>query len=220
VATTKKIVLIILLVVILIYTSGISTHKSTHTKPTTTIKPVAETFFAKFQKLSPTNPKNLTEFVGFTQANKSNSTSASVSVPYIKPVGVQNETFTYAVAKPPAPKPVIQNTPTYASQTTQSTGSSSNQVQIDLNNQARLNGYQQYQIVELDYIVRRESGFNIYAVNSSSGAGGLFQALPFSKTGCAMSNEMCQINWGLGYIQSRYGGIDNAYQHELNYGWY
>jgi len=69
-------------------------------------------------------------------------------------------------------------------------------------------------------IVARESGWNVMAVNKSSGAGGLFQALPFSKTGCVMSDVECQLNWGMGYMSSRYGNPVNAWAFWQSHHWY
>ena len=70
----------------------------------------------------------------------------------------------------------------------------------------------------------KESGWNPYAYNSSSGAYGIPQALPGSKMASAGSdyktNYQTQINWGLSYISSRYGSPQNAWSHWLSKGWY
>lgn len=58
----------------------------------------------------------------------------------------------------------------------------------------------------VDYIVTRESGWNPNATNASSGAHGLPQALPYSKTGCGWVDPICQLRWANGYATSRYGG--------------
>lgn len=71
----------------------------------------------------------------------------------------------------------------------------------------------------LDWIVAHESGGNPYAMNSI-GACGLFQALPCSKMGCALSNVACQIAWGRSYVIDAYGSSYAAYIHWLNYRWY
>lgn len=57
----------------------------------------------------------------------------------------------------------------------------------------------------VDYIVSHESGWNPNAVNASSGATGLPQALPYSKTGCAFGDAVCQLSWASTYAVSRYG---------------
>jgi hypothetical protein len=70
----------------------------------------------------------------------------------------------------------------------------------------------------------RESGWNIYASNPSSGAYGIPQALPGSKMASAgpdwASNAATQIRWGLGYIQQLYGSPCAAWEHSEAVGWY
>ncbi|MEK6879068.1 MAG: hypothetical protein AABY22_05640, partial [Nanoarchaeota archaeon] len=58
--------------------------------------------------------------------------------------------------------------------------------------------------------------FNPYAINSSSGACGLGQALPCSKMKCDLSDTACQISWTINYIKDRYGNPTNAYRFWLN----
>lgn len=70
----------------------------------------------------------------------------------------------------------------------------------------------------------KESGWNPYAYNASSGAYGIPQALPGSKMASKgsdyLTNYQTQINWGLSYISSRYGNPQNAWNHSQNKGWY
>jgi hypothetical protein len=70
----------------------------------------------------------------------------------------------------------------------------------------------------------RESGWNTYASNPSSGAYGIPQALPGSKMATAgadwATNPATQIRWGLGYIQASYGSPCGAWAHESSTGWY
>lgn len=70
----------------------------------------------------------------------------------------------------------------------------------------------------------RESNWNEYAHNTSSGAYGIPQSLPGSKMASAgadwQTNPHTQINWGLGYIQSRYGSPCAAWAHSEAVGWY
>lgn len=65
-------------------------------------------------------------------------------------------------------------------------------------------------------IVTRESGWNYTAVNPSSGAYGLVQANPGSKMASVASdwrtNPATQIQWGLNYMNSRYGSPCGAWQ--------
>lgn len=70
----------------------------------------------------------------------------------------------------------------------------------------------------------RESQWNPYAENASSGAYGIPQALPGSKMASAgadwRTNPVTQINWGIGYIKSRYGTPCSAWAHSNAVGWY
>nr|WSY52100.1 lytic transglycosylase domain-containing protein [Streptomyces sp. NBC_00886] len=64
-------------------------------------------------------------------------------------------------------------------------------------------------------IVDHESSWNYRAVNASSGAYGLFQALPGSKMSSVGSdwqtNPATQIKWGLQYMNERYGSPCDAW---------
>jgi hypothetical protein len=70
----------------------------------------------------------------------------------------------------------------------------------------------------------RESGWNVYAENPSSGAYGIPQSLPGEKMASAgadwQTNAATQISWGLGYIKSVYGTPCNAWGNEEAYGYY
>jgi len=70
----------------------------------------------------------------------------------------------------------------------------------------------------------RESGWNVYASNPSSGAYGIPQALPGLKMASAgadwASDAATQIRWGLGYIQASYGSPCAAWDHSEAVGWY
>jgi hypothetical protein len=73
-------------------------------------------------------------------------------------------------------------------------------------------------------IVDHESGWNYRAVNPSSGAYGLFQALPGSKMVSAgadwQTNPATQIKWGLNYMESRYGSPCGAWDFWQANHWY
>jgi hypothetical protein len=73
-------------------------------------------------------------------------------------------------------------------------------------------------------IVDHESSWNYRAVNASSGAYGLFQALPASKYSSAGSdwqtNPATQIKWGLNYMNSRYGSPCEAWSFWQANSWY
>lgn len=73
-------------------------------------------------------------------------------------------------------------------------------------------------------IVDHESSWNYRAVNASSGAYGLFQALPGSKMSSVGSdwqtNPATQIKWGLNYMDSRYGSPCEAWSFWQANHWY
>lgn len=72
----------------------------------------------------------------------------------------------------------------------------------------------------VNYIVRVESSWNPYAVESASGACGLMQELPCGKSGCSLGDEVCELEWGASYVTSRYGGWYQAYTFHVANGWY
>ncbi|MBD9734964.1 transglycosylase SLT domain-containing protein [Streptomyces sp. H28] len=73
-------------------------------------------------------------------------------------------------------------------------------------------------------IVTRESTWNYKAVNPSSGAYGLVQALPGSKMASAgadwQTNPATQIKWGLNYMNDRYGSPCGAWSFWQANHWY
>ena len=71
-----------------------------------------------------------------------------------------------------------------------------------------------------DWLVAKESGWNPNAVNRSSGACGLAQALPCSKVGSDPYNPVVSLNWMNNYVNGRYGGWAGAVQHSQAKGWY
>ena len=73
-------------------------------------------------------------------------------------------------------------------------------------------------------IVDHESDWNYQAVNPSSGAYGMFQALPGTKMESAGSdwrtNPATQIVWGIEYMKDRYGSPCSAWGFKSSHGWY
>ncbi|MEU9555820.1 transglycosylase SLT domain-containing protein [Streptomyces fumanus] len=73
-------------------------------------------------------------------------------------------------------------------------------------------------------IVDHESSWNYKAVNASSGAYGLFQALPAGKYASAgadwQTNPATQIKWGLNYMNDRYGSPCDAWSFWQANHWY
>ncbi|AEV88587.1 hypothetical protein ACWT_7577 [Actinoplanes sp. SE50] len=76
----------------------------------------------------------------------------------------------------------------------------------------------------LDKLWKRESGWNYSALNKSSQAYGIPQALPgrkMAKFGADWeSNPATQIKWGLDYIEGRYSSPCGAWGHSQEVGWY
>ena len=71
-----------------------------------------------------------------------------------------------------------------------------------------------------EWLVQKESGWNPNAVNRSSGACGLAQALPCSKVGSDPYNPVVSLNWMHGYVVGRYGSWEAAVNHSKTKGWY
>ena len=76
------------------------------------------------------------------------------------------------------------------------------------------------QMAALVELWNRESGWRPNALNSSSGANGIPQELGHSVPSGYSTNPEVQIQWGLQYIQQRYGTPEAAWAHETAYGWY
>jgi len=79
----------------------------------------------------------------------------------------------------------------------------------------------------LEELWTRESSWNNKAINYTSGAYGIPQALPASKLPKAgqpppvgTSDPTAQITWGLNYISSRYRSPIFALAHHKTYNWY
>jgi len=85
-------------------------------------------------------------------------------------------------------------------------------------------GWGQDQMGCLTALWNKESGWNVYATNPSSGAYGIPQSLPGSKMASAgadwRTNPATQIRWGLGYIRASYGSPCGAWGHSQATGWY
>ena len=85
-------------------------------------------------------------------------------------------------------------------------------------------GIPQSEWAAVDYIVTHESTWRVGAVNASSGATGLCQALPASKMASAgadyLTNPVTQLIWCTNYANSRYGGWWGAYSFWVNNHWW
>jgi outer membrane biosynthesis protein TonB len=75
-----------------------------------------------------------------------------------------------------------------------------------------------------DAVFTRESNWNPYATNPSSGAYGIAQALPAEKYASAGSdwrtNGVTQVRWGLSYMGARYGNPCGAWAFWQSHHWY
>jgi hypothetical protein len=76
----------------------------------------------------------------------------------------------------------------------------------------------------LEKLWEKESGWNPFAENKSSGAYGIPQSFPGDKMKSKgddwQTNYKTQINWGLEYIDKRYGNACRALSHQSSKGWY
>lgn len=59
-------------------------------------------------------------------------------------------------------------------------------------------------------LIINESGCRHTAINPSSGACGIPQALPCSKMPCTLQDPVCQLKWMDNYIKQRYSTWNNA----------
>jgi len=71
-----------------------------------------------------------------------------------------------------------------------------------------------------DFMVQKESSWNPNAVNVSSGACGLAQALPCSKIPGQWNDPVNALNWMNNYVNGRYGGWAGAHSFWLENRWY
>lgn len=74
--------------------------------------------------------------------------------------------------------------------------------------------------VEATELISRESSLNPGAINRSSLACGLGQALPCSKMNCSLSDVDCQLTWVKSYVTGRYGNVSNALLFHDSHNWY
>jgi hypothetical protein len=85
-------------------------------------------------------------------------------------------------------------------------------------------GYGADQYSCFNFIIMRESMWDVHATNRSSGAYGIPQALPGSKMSTIASdwrtNPATQIIWGIEYMKSRYGSPCQAKSFKASHGWY
>lgn len=81
-------------------------------------------------------------------------------------------------------------------------------------------GWGPSQFAPLVKLWTQESGWNFKAVNPSSGALGIPQALGHTLPSGYKDSMAVQIRWGLQYIKGRYGSPAAAWAHEQHFNWY
>ncbi|MCS5714464.1 lytic transglycosylase domain-containing protein [Herbiconiux sp. CPCC 205716] len=134
---------------------------------------------------------------------------------------------------PPPPPPVIVAAPSPVEKSTSSDSgcpdpnaavadpATAQAVALEL---AAARGWTGAQYDALIALWSRESGWRVNALNASSCAYGIPQALPGSKMASAgadwLTNPATQITWGLNYIQGRYGDPASALAHSDANHWY
>ena len=71
-------------------------------------------------------------------------------------------------------------------------------------------------------LVKRESGYRYNAINPTSGAAGIPQALPPSKMKCGLTPKdiECQLDWMKDYLAKRYETVKIALQFHDKNNWY
>lgn len=91
-------------------------------------------------------------------------------------------------------------------------------------NMLRSYGWTPRQFKYLNWLWTAESNWSVSAVNPSTGAYGIAQAVPGAKMAGAgpdwQADAATQIRWGLTYIAAFYGSPRAAWEHEAADGWY
>lgn len=108
---------------------------------------------------------------------------------------------------------------------TEGSGAAGSNKQIGRQMAASLYGWTGNEWANLHELWMRESGWNNTAMNPTSGAYGIPQALPASKLPFAGqaaggSSASAQIGWGLNYIKNRYGSPSKAIEWHNAHNWY
>lgn len=111
--------------------------------------------------------------------------------------------------KPTPPAPSVAREPKKVQVPKTLTTAAPSQAQEIAKEMAAQRGWTGYQWEALKDLWHKEAGWNMHARNGSSGACGIPQAVPCSKIPNPKSIHS-QIEWGLGYIEKRYGNPANA----------
>lgn len=147
----------------------------------------------------------------------------AVSVEGAKIEAVDRASFEVYVKPKPTPTPTVTAKPK-AKGATASSGGSGARPQYSgggsKDEWMSAAGISQNDWAYVDYIVKRESGWNPNATNRSSGACGLVQALPCSKVPGNGYNPVDNLRWATGYANARYGGWAGAYNFWIKNHWW
>lgn len=153
----------------------------------------------------------------------------TVAGTYTNPISRDSYTIT-AAPPPPEPEPVVESSAAGLSEDSGSFEAPAAAVPDPGSAQdyaygaVQARGWGEDEFNCLVSLWNKESGWNVNAMNSSSGAYGIPQALPGSKMASAgpdwETNAGTQIEWGLGYISGRYGTPCGAWAHSEDLGWY
>lgn len=119
-----------------------------------------------------------------------------------------------ALKSKPKQKAVQKTTPSKKPATSAVLSSGCSNLRKDL---ARL-GVPANQLNSAIILAQRESGCSHSAVNSSSGACGVFQSLPCGKWGAPGTDQY--LRGAIAYANGRYGGYNGALAHSHANGWY
>jgi hypothetical protein len=168
----------------------------------------------------PVSPPSVAAAPALATYRPTPSVTITDDVEAARPIPVPKPTPTYSPPAPssaPAATPYPSYTPLPPRQTAVAVSGSPRDYAESLVGAA--------QFACLDPLWDRESGWNPYAQNPSSGAYGIPQALPGSKMASAgadwATNGDTQVRWGVElYIDPVYGSACNALAHENKYGWY
>jgi len=138
----------------------------------------------------------------------------------------------YSVTEPPPPPPPVVVAATQAKSASSSASSAApaagtpdpGSAKAVAREMVAARGWDEGQYNCLVSLWNKESGWNVFAANKSSGAYGIPQALPGSKMASAggdwSTSAATQITWGLGYITGRYQTPCGAWTHSQALGWY
>lgn len=125
---------------------------------------------------------------------------------------------------PPPPAPVASKAPTGGRAAPAAGTPNPGSAQAIAHDMVLARGWGEDQYSCLVSLWKKESGWNAFAMNKSSGAYGIPQALPGNKMASAgadwATNPATQITWGLGYITARYGTPCGAWGASQSKGWY